>query len=460
VHWQERFRRLKELEREHRWFAVRAKGWSPWRVLRHFTFNKAMALPFQYRSRPLGRRLAEAFGATLRFTWVCLFPRRVDLLVKTCRSALRIREGETFRDIYFDGLLHAGRPFFKLEEINVSGMEPQAARARFPGHLNPVFFTFWGKVLGKMFPLDVRTFCEEVASECRARLGIQLDPGQLVTQVSSVHWQARLYGCLLDRLRPRAILVSDTGEYGLNLAAGRRGIRFVELQHGVFDDQHPDAVPLEAEGSRLELLLPDVLACKGHHWIDQLRGSRQGTGCAVPVGNEQVDDLRSLRKNRCPSDPLTLLVTSQGLDSKDLVEWLLQVARCAPPGLDFRIQVKLHPIYDPDPAAYTDLAAHPRMMVIPGAATPSFYDLLVACDIHGSISSACHFEALAVGVPTVVIPLAGHEAMLDQVRAGRARLARTPEEFWSFPRREEMQVVDQAYFSEPDFHGNFERLLQ
>lgn len=439
---------------------MRVQGWSPWRVLRHFTFNQATALPFHYRGRPLWQRLVEALGATLRFTWLCIFPRQVELLVKTCRSALRIQEGDAFRDIYFDGLLQAGHPFFKLEEINVSGMEAQAAHARFPGHLNPVFFTFWGRVLGTMFPLEVRTFCEEVASECRARLEIQLDPGQLVTQVSSVHWQARLYGYLLGRLRPRVILVSDTGEYGLNLAAGRRGIRFIELQHGVFDDQHPDAVPLEAEGSRLELLLPDILASKGNHWIDQLRGSRQGPGCAVAVGNEQIDELRALRTGRGTSGPLTVLVTSQGLDSQELVNWLLDLARCAPPSLDYQIQVKLHPIYDSDPSVYGDLAAHPRMQVIPGGATPSFYDLLVACDIHASIASACHFEALAIGVPTVVIPLAGHESMLDLVRAGQARLARTPAEFWSFPGREGSRVVDQAYYSEPDFLGNLERLLR
>ena len=44
-----------------------------------------------------------------------------------------------------------------------------------------------------------------------------------------------------------------------------------------------------------------------------------------------------------------------------------------------------------------------------------------------SIASASHYDAIGLGVPTVVLPLQTHELVLPLCRAGHAHFAQTPE---------------------------------
>ena len=68
------------------------------------------------------------------------------------------------------------------------------------------------------------------------------------------------------------------------------------------------------------------------------------------------------------------------------------------------------------------------MRILASEERPSTLELLSAADAHVSISSACHYESLGIGVPTIVLPLPGHEQVLPLVDAGHAALAATPAE--------------------------------
>jgi hypothetical protein len=263
---------------------------------------------------------------------------------------------------------------------------------------------------------------------------------------------------MLDRLRARAVLVADTGDFGLAIACRRRGIRFIELQHGVFDHEHPDAVPLWAEGSAAELVLPDVLACHGTHWIERLAGTHQGSGIAQPVGNEMIDMARA-RRDPARRPAAHLVMTSQGLDAERAAAWLQAMVAAAPDGLDWRLSIKLHPAYDAGGQAYAALATHPRVRVIDGAAAPNVYELLADADLHLSITSACHYDAAALGVPSVVMPLAGYESMLSAVDGQAIALARTPESVWQRPIGTPLAAEVAERFARPGCVAALEGLL-
>jgi hypothetical protein len=452
--------RFAQMERGEDLFSYRTDGWSTWRVMRNSMHRSTVGLAFAELGRGTAARSFEALLATPKLLWLLIFGAKRDLVVKTCRSALRMRRGDKFRDVYFDGLLEREHSSFKFEEIDSPDFDTQSAQACHPADLDPVVFTFWGRVLGTFFPTKAAApFSHKVANLMKEEIGVQVDPSWLLMRVSTVWWQARLYSALLSRLRPKTVLVSNTGEYGLRVACSRRRVRFVEMQHGIFDADHPDAVPVYAQGSAAELLLPDALACRGAFWIERLASTRQAAGEIVPVGNELIDLAREQRGHRPRTASKHLVLTSQGCDLKNLARWVADALVSAPPEIDWRFSIKLHPAYDVETRDFDFLARNSRVQIVRGADSPNVFELLADADLHLSISSACHFDAAAIGVRSVVIPLASHEIVLDIIDGQQICLARTPSDVWSFLALPPVDGRNAARFSAPGFVDNLQDLI-
>lgn len=143
---------LHAAERRHGWFEFRLDGWSAWRVLRMPVYSIAAALPLSHGTASRANLIRRGLRATPRVLVVMLFGLPRDVLVKTFRSALRARQGEHFRDVYFDGVLDRQPSYFKVEVVNTTAFSHQAALALRPADVDAFVFTFWGAVLGRMFP--------------------------------------------------------------------------------------------------------------------------------------------------------------------------------------------------------------------------------------------------------------------------------------------------------------------
>lgn len=451
---------LSVLERHNDLFAFQIDGWSAWRVLRNPLYRMAEALPLAQPARANTSRVIAALAGTVSFVKHLLWGRQRDCLVKTCRSGLRIQVGDHFRDVYFDGVLATGNPYFKLEEINSPDFEYQASRALFPSQLDPVVFTFWGMALACMLPVSAaRPFCDALAQALQREVGLTVSSRWLLLRVSTAYWQSRLYTLLLKCLRPKVVLVSDTGEYAIIIACKRMGIKLIELQHGVFDAMHPDAIPVWANGSAAQLLLPDILACRGDYWVAKLAGTRQGRDHARAVGCELIDLARERRRMRAPGGPVRVVLSSQGLDSERLAQWCMAFVAAAPAGVEWALIIKLHPVYDAKTTYFDALRRLPRVQIISGYELPNIYDLLADADLHLSIASACHFDAAALGVPSGIIPLTGHECMLSAVDNRFIHLVLRPEDAWSLY-GQVLSVTEGYRFSAPDFVSQITCLLE
>jgi hypothetical protein len=303
-------------------------------------------------------------------------------------------------------------------------------------------------------------FCRFVAECLRSELQVVVDPRWLLTRISTVVWQARLYGALLARIKPRAVLVSDLGEYGLRLAAHRAGNRFIEVQHGVFDATQPDAIPLWVEGSVAELVLPDVLAARGRYWVEKLATTRQGRDHAVAVGDAMTDAARAKRAARVHDGCVRLVLTSQGLDTERLVAWIDELVRCVPPSLDWHLSIKLHPSYDFRPEKFAPLKGHKGISIISGSDLPNVFDLLADSDLHLTIASTCHFDAAAIGVRSVIIPLDGHELLMDTVDDRLFYGAASPRDVWNIASNSpSFDPAESGRFSAPGYVDNLAALL-
>jgi hypothetical protein len=255
-------------------------------------------------------------------------------------------------------------------------------------------------------------------------------------------------------------LVADTGEYALMLACKRRGIPFAELQHGVFNAGHPDAIPADIAGTTAELLLPDHFLARGQYWIDELSSTRQGRGQTRAVGNAQIDVARMHRAASPVRDHVRLVITSQGLASDELGQWIDTMLDAAPAGRQWKVMLKLHPVYDADRSAFAPLERFgDRLRIIGGAESPNVYELLAEADLHLSIASACHFDAASLGVASVILALPGHEEIRHIVDNAQFFLAERAEDVW--------MIVDQLGRHKPEverfcaggFVGNMDKLM-
>lgn len=449
---------LHNLEQQHNLFSYCIDGWSAWRVLRNPVSRYSLSLPTTSYSSHTFRRILRSIKHTILFARLLYLGKSNDLIVKTCRTALRLHTGHLYRDVYFDGVLESFPSFIKIEEKNTTSFDARVPFARFPASFDPVVFTFWGRVMSLAFPVrKALPFCVYLSELILSELDIAIPSRWLLRLVSTAYWQSRLYSVFIRISQPKAVLVADTGEYGLLIACKRNKVTLVELQHGFFDNMHPDAIPDWVDGTAFELLLPDILACRGQYWINHLRNTLQGQNHAVPVGNEIIDLARQQRQHNSHRDYFHFVLTLQGIDSQRLLCWIQEFISCAPDNLAWKLTIKPHPAYDSDRAIFSTLSDD-RVNIPNVDDASNTFELLANADAHLSISSACHFDAVAIGVPTFVIPLLGHELMLPSIDNILINLARHPSDPWHF----QVPSYPHSYissFSKPGFIENMSRLL-
>jgi|TARA_R100001244_G_scaffold6593_18_gene8065 hypothetical protein len=417
-------------EQQHDLFAVEVAGFSAWRVMRNFLFTAYQGYSPRVGNVPTGQRLVLALRALVALFLVLLVGRRRQVLFKGAASALRFRIDGKWADPGIDPLIETGISTLKLVELNSAGFAPRAVGALHRGAMESSIFSLLGRILGRLRPADDKGFCTRTAKLLSDELGLRVSPAALNMRVSTVMWQARLYALLIRRIRPDAVIASDTGDYALRRACQLQAVPFIEIQHGIFDHLHPDAVPDTAAGTPASLLIPDLLAVKGSYWAGRLQGFRQGE-VAVPVGSHAIDHWRSFRSSMDgAAGARHIVVTSQGLAIAEMIAWLQQAVAEAPATLGWRMTVKLHPMYDRRQDFDVLATMGERVRILTGQEDPGIYELLATADLHLSITSACHFDAAAMGVRSAMMPLQNHESLMYAVDDGVIRLVERPGDLW------------------------------
>lgn len=439
--------RLEALERRFGLYDLKPGGWVAWRAIRGpvaFVLNGYSVAQQSAASRRVA--LLPIATEVARFVWALLRRRRQKVLIKTLASAVCETQGDKLRDIYFDSLLVDGLDAHKVHQQNSTRvirraqmLYPYATAHSSVAALSHVLATLWVPAETKR---AARRICEALATLEQETVSY----AWVARRLGSIGWQAWLYGVLLKAVRPRAALVADAGEYALNIACKRNRVTFIEIQHGVFTENHPDAIPAWAleHATVAELILPDVLGVFGEYWARRLRGTALGRQQLVPVGSDVLDRWRQRRNDRArPADaPMFIVVTTQGQERAGLIAWLQRAIESAPVNHGWRMVIKLHPVYDRDPELYAALRTHPGVEVAGQEASRSVYELLVEADAHASISSATHFDAIGLGVPTVVIPLPGSELVTDMVEGRRVFRGDDPGLVWKCARESRQPVAD------------------
>lgn len=417
---------LEQLERQFGLWSLRVDGFSPWRILRFAVGLELQNLPFKSNELPRGELIkacARSFLDLIRPQRSCRYA------VKSFSSALRVRTEAGFEDSYYEALLQKTPGGVRLHSFNATGYDRRPLAWHGP-NIDTTLIVVAGALMGRILPIKCgdQVF-ETIAIAIRSRMGEGRFPAARVRRMfSSFWWQAKFYRWLLKCLSVKTVFVADTGERALLKAARENGCQFVELQHGIFTPNHPDALPCASGLSADDhgLLLPDIVAAYGSHWADAHSHRLLGVCSRIrPMGASFIEQLRAQRSYvDCEDGVVRLLVTTQGLARAALISLLKEfLDSCLIP---LRLDIKLHPVYDPVPGHYIEaLGSDRRVNVISGSAESNTHSLLINCNLHLSISSACHYDALGLQVPTAVLALPNHELVLDLVVAGQAILIQT-----------------------------------
>ena len=425
------------IERARDLLDVQVDGWSIWPLLRRGVSGRLTSGPSL--TVTAGTRLRQLAPAAPD-PWRILRQRHARYVAKTYTSALRDTRDGLYRDIYFDDVLDGLRDYYKIETVNNPAFVPRRRRASIPSDLTTGVLDVATKLSSRFRRVvAVEQATDEMASRLADVLHPEIFPAWRIRgRVADFFWLKTFYGRLFDRLTPELVLTADIGDFGMVAAARERGVRVCEMQHGIFPRCHSAYSWTDyATPYRDQMPLPNDLLVYGDYWRDELEsGGFWGDGLRV-VGSPQMDRYRIQAEERAArrtsalsaTTDLPLIVwTTQGVDVSRVAAFLRDFVGLLPPAGRYQLIVKLHPTYDQAHRATYEaaVAGIEGVQVVGGNESPATFDLLARAQAHVSVSSTCHYDALGMGVPTVIIPLVNHEIVMPLANKGFAVAVRDP----------------------------------
>lgn len=428
---------LRELEERRVLLRHTFDGWSIWPL---FRMQVAMALLDAQATPKAGSSAQFSRGELLRLAagdmlaW-CRAPRGVRALMVTCSGYRTGTEAGRPKDTMFDDLGRRLGDVFKFERINNRRLFELNPRSVLPSQMTNAWMTLAQRLCARL-PIP-RAACHSaealLADLVGTPAGRVLTSEGVARRLASFRHERRRWRNLCRRLRPRVVLIDD-GYFQHDLIAGAKesGACVMELQHGIFTPGGPEYCwPDAALAYRDQMPVPDRFLAFGEHWRALLEADSFWAGRVRVVGSTRMELHRESSKHiRVVRDGILMLVTTQGVAREGLIRWLKETLGILEGFSKLRVIVKLHPGYDGDPHPYqVALGSDNRVEIQTGVDGPTTFERLAEADLHASISSACHYDALALGTPTVIVGLPSHELVSSIRESGHASLVQSPVEW-------------------------------
>jgi hypothetical protein len=428
--------KLQKLEARYDLFRHQIDGFSAWRLLRLKAYTQIQNLPLEkLPDYVTWNWLVERFILFLPDTIRFFFPRKAKYVIKTFSSALREQEGDLYRDVYFDDIYEDLKDCYKIETLNNLAFWRRRARALYPIDMTTSVIDLLSGIASFLgFPSGIDRIVDTIheATQTEPTLGT-LTKSRIARTLQRFYWSKKLYTYLLRRIRPRFVITASQNEYAIWAAAKQLGLFTIEFQHGIFPPYDADALPSLPAEYRKSLIVPDRILVYGEYWKRELAKNPYTRNEWVAVGKPIIDKYRALRFNNKrfvdQDSPCKVLLTTQGIDRQNLITFIEHFLQIAHGRLKYELVIKLHPGFEKSSEIYqTTLGKHPNIQILLGNENPSTYQLLSMADFHVSISSTSHYDALGIGVPTIILPLVSCEEVLHLAERGHAKTAPTPED--------------------------------
>lgn len=405
--------RLRVLEARHDLLRYRVDGWCAWPLFRFSVAMALMDLPFDKGRRRFTRR--DIVRALLRDGVRALVRPRACFAVKTFGSTHTEFVDGKRRDVYFDDLLDAleTQGYYKIEGLNSRDIFDSEIKPAIPRDISTFPIEILGRRLRPKVSPDMVATASVIVGAIHKDLGLgRFTVEGVARQLADFVGSKRSHRLLLSWVRPQRLLIADGGDHALIAAARELGIEVIEFQHGFTHRDFPgNSWSAEALPHKAAMPIPDRLFLYGPHWQQELSASGFWGDELKSVGSIRVDKYRAITVPR-RDDHYTMVFTAQGIETDRVIQFFSEFVRQARGRIRYRLFMKMHPTYHTNMACYQEAFGNvDEVVVVPGAENPGTFDLLSRAHAHLSISSTCHFEALALGVPTIVLPLPGKEVV-------------------------------------------------
>ncbi len=427
--------RVCEMEERYDLLQYKIDGWCAWPIIR---IPLIVNLRNIRRSKPA--ILSNSAKHVLTFRDIQQIPKfqKVCYVVKTASSGLVEQENDRYKDVWFDDLVRELDDVFKFEEVNNLNFVSRRKDALIPSNMTTAPFELLSAHFAKH--LKRPTYIADIANcfnDCiQTEFGLGSFTHRSITyQLKRFYWYKKLYGWLLQHLSMEYLLISSQ-LYALMAAAKEQRSKVVEFQHGVVYRYHPTySWTSYATPYKKHMPIPDAIFLYGEHWKQELETTGFWGDTLQVVGSLRIDQYRqrkAARKDKAIQDtPLCImLLTLQGRETQKIAYFMhdfLEMAKSLP--MYVKLHIKLHPVFGTEKQPVIDAFQTDEHVTILGShENPSTFELLTQAHVHLSISSTCHYEALALGVPTIILPFEGHESVLHLHTKGHAFLVHTPKD--------------------------------
>jgi hypothetical protein len=449
--------KIRQMEEKYDLLQYKVDGWSIWTILRFSIAYRIVDIGLN--SATARSDLVKRFGIALRSLPAMLLLKKAKYLVKTYTSARGEQRDGLYKDIYFDDLLIELGGAIKIESINNMMMWERSRQALVPSDIYTPIIDLIVFVL-KTFLGTARRFIgigQELSKIFERELSLQICPSWLANFLANYYLSKKIYGWLLDRIKPKFVMTADSGEFALLAAAKERGIQTMEIGHGFCDRYYwPYSWGQYAVPYKPAMPVPDKLLVYGAYLQDEYN-TRGFWGDSIKVvGSLRIDDFRNRNIGKWSDSQCTITVTTQGIQRNDFIDFLSTFLRIADQNkFPVKLFIKMHPIYDQNPEVYrTALKSFGESVtVIAANEMPSTFELIKKSHLHISISSSCHYEALGLYVPTIILPFPTYEMVTHLYLSGHAYLAQSPGDLFEIVRNWRQYHVSEeisSYYFEPD----------
>ncbi len=240
-----------------------------------------------------------------------------------------------------------------------------------------------------------------------------------------------MYERLLDQAQPRAVLCVvhySARCIPLTLAARRRGIPVIEVQHGTIGAGH--AAYNVAKG-RTPTAFPDYLLTFGDYWRETTKGLPLSAEQAPAIGYAWLEMLRERALSQASRTRRTekkVLFVSQSAIGSALSRVAAELAPLASTH-GYVVEYKLHPGETSGWRERMPWLVRDDIRVID--TQTSIYHHFAEASVQVGVYSTALYEGLAFGLPTVIMALPGWDNLAPLVDAGAARVAVDARELWA-----------------------------
>jgi hypothetical protein len=427
---------IQSFEEEHDLLRWKIGNWSAWPVLRFSVALVGANLSIDRTDLrfSLPGHIQQSLKDLARFNWRY----HPQVLLSVASTNLVEQQDGRYKDAIFDDLIPYLPGYFKVENINNKHYLRRSHQALYPGNITTSGIQLLANALSKVSKIQSVELAADTFFECINKYlpEIQVSKNYIYRLLSVYYWTKWVFRNLLSRLTPQIVLLQTAyTSHALIAAAKEAHIPVIEFQHGIADRHHPGySWTTYACAYKDQMQIPDRMYTYGEYWNEELSANGFWKGELRSVGSLRIDQYREAQPQAIndeqsrPTTSKVIVVTTQALDVEALVAFLLEFIKKADMPMDMFI--KLHP-READRRPYDHaFAGFSNVHIVPGYDSPSTFSLLSNADYHASIHSTCHYEALGLGTPTIILPFTNYERMLPlcEKASDCAMLVRSPAE--------------------------------